>query len=144
MAYLVPRNAVNYSSLFGTYSIAQNAVAPDLTGITNDNLYNYVIRDPKMGELEHEIDLAKIKLDMNLDPVAYINAKRADLISNTKILRKLFKKKFALYLSNGYTDKQAQAEAMRHVKTEEQHLNQLHKRKFPKEIDQLKIDNKIF
>lgn len=137
MAYLEERN--NMNSLFGFISIAQNTniIEYDEDNTTNMNIYDTILRDNDVKNLGREIDQVKRRTDMKFNKRTYINEKNDDLKIIAHKLKEIIKQKFLLYLTNGYSQKEAQKKAYESAKIEEAELLKLHKLKFPKEAKDL-------
>lgn len=138
MTYLEARNNIN--SLFGVLSIAQNTNIIDYNANpieTDSIIYDTILRDNDVKNLGREIDQVKRRTDMKFNKRAYINEKNTDLIDIAHKLKKIIKKKFLLYLNNGFTQEEAQKKAYESAKSEEAELLKLHKLKFPKEAKDL-------
>ena len=125
------------NSLFGTFTPSSTNMTIDATNINNNNVYDYILRDPGIRELQQDILQVQTNMDIKFNPSEYINNKNLDLQTITRKLRDYFKVKFALYMSNGYSQKESEKKAMEETNRERESLMKLHKRSFPKEVDQL-------
>lgn len=138
MAYLNTRADVN--SLFGNYSIAQNEkYLDDGSKATMAPLvYDYILRDPTHTSLQMEIENVGRKADAILAPAGYIREKNADLIAIEKKISIALAENIRYLLSEGYDQSQAEKIGLEKAKQQKDFLMNVHKKKYPKEIKDLK------
>lgn len=135
MEYLKRRNNVN--SLFGTYVIAQNSTEVVFNAGVDDNIYDYILRDPKVKSLNNEIEQVQINFNIKKNPQTYLVNKTSNLEKIAKECKKFFKKKFEFYLNAGYDQETAEKKATEATNHEKDELMKIHKKKYPVEYTSL-------
>jgi hypothetical protein len=127
----------NVNSLFGAFSVSRTSIAVNATGITDDSVYDYILRDPGIRELQRDIEMAEINMNIKFAPEEYINEKNRHLQAISTNLRIYFRDKLTLYMKHGFSQNEAMKKATEATNKERELLMILHKRKFKKEVDQL-------
>ena len=127
------------NGLFGQIGVSRTDGT--VTLVNNDqNVDDFIYRDPTIVSLQREIMNADITSNMKLNPRAYIRSKNNDLVKIARRTTQHFKSKFLQYLEYGYTQKEAEVRAKKDADQEEANLMMMHRSIFPKDISQLNLD----
>ncbi len=109
----------------------------------DNNMMDYIMRDPTIVNLQREIANADIKSNMKLNPGAYITAKNNDLKRIGKYIAEFFSSKYVQYLQYGYSQKEAEVRAKKDADHEEANMMAMHKSVFSKDLSQLNLDRSL-
>jgi len=138
MAYLETRANVN--SLFGNYTVAQDQTYLDdgSKATMGPFAYDYILRDPTHMSLQMEIENVGRKANAVLAPNQYMNEKNRDLLNIERKLSVALAENIRYLLSEGYSQSQAEKIGLEKTKQQKDFLMDVHKKKYPKEIKDLK------
>lgn len=138
MAYLNTRTDVN--SLFGNYSVAQdqNYLDDPSKATMGPFAYDYILRDPTHTSLQMEIENVGRKANAVLAPSQYMGEKNRDLLNIERKLSTALAENIRYLLSEGYSQSEAEKIGLEKAKQQKDFLMDVHKKKYPKEIKDLK------
>lgn len=138
MSYLKKR--IDVDSLFGNYSVVRNQTNLDdpSKATMGPFAYDYILRDPTHTSLQMEIENVGRKANAVLAPDQYINEKNRDLLNIERKLSTALAENIRYLLSEGYSQSQAEKIGLEKAKQQKDFLMDVHKKKYTKEIKDLK------
>lgn len=120
-------------TVFGTYDIAEDSVDVNISRDTS--VYDYILRDPQYKSLQNEIAQATNESMIQFNPQGYLVAKKADLKTISEELQTKLAADYKMLLEQSFTQSEAKKKALEQSAKRKDLLMEIHKRKFPKDVD---------